>query len=67
MINRFDKNGKKIFKDDILLNLSNGKEYRVIFSEDILAYGIIDSTGFFDFMSDWVADEWEVIGCVIKY
>lgn len=67
MINRFDKSGKHILVDDILLNHSNGKEYRVVFNEEILAYGIVDGSGFFDFMSEWIADEWEVVGRVIKY
>lgn len=67
MIDRLDMNGKVILVDDILLNRSSGKEYRVVFSKDILAYGIVDSTGFFGFMSDWIADDWEVIGHVIKY
>lgn len=64
MINRLDKNGKLITVDDVIFNSSNGKHYTVVFSNDILAFGIMDDTGFFDFMTDWVADEWEVVGCV---
>jgi hypothetical protein len=61
MIDRLDANGELIKLDDVLYNSANGKFYNVIFSNDILAYGIIDDDRMFDFMSDWVADEWIII------
>lgn len=59
LIDRYDKNGIQIKVGNILLN-DNGKHYKVTFSEDIIAVGIVDEYGMFDFMSEWVADEWEV-------
>lgn len=60
MIDRLDMNGNLIKVGDKLFNHSNGKTYRVVFSGDILAFGITDDNGMFDFMSDWVAGEWEI-------
>jgi hypothetical protein len=60
MIDRLDKNGDLIKVGDLLYNSANGKTYRVVFSNDILAYGIIDESGMFDFMSDWLEYEWEI-------
>lgn len=60
MIDRLDKNGDLIKVGDLLYNSANGKSYRVVFSKDILAYGIIDESGMFDFMSDWLEYEWEI-------
>lgn len=59
-LNRYDKYDTPIRVGDVLLN-DNGKEYRVVFSEDILAFGIVDENHMFDFMSEWVSGEWEII------
>lgn len=59
-LNRYDKYDTPIHVGDVLLN-DNGKEYRVVFSEDILAFGIVDESNMFDFMSEWVSGEWEII------
>lgn len=60
LINRCDKFGNYLRVGDTLIN-SIGKVYKVVFAEDILAFGIVDEYGLFEFMSEWVADEWEVI------
>ncbi len=61
MIDRVDMNGELIILGDRLFNRANGNIYTVVFSKDILAFGIIDDDNMFEFMSDWVADEWVVI------
>lgn len=60
MLNRYDRDGIKIQLGDTLKHYM-GKEYKVVFSEDILAFGIVDEYGMFDFMSEWVSDEWEIL------
>lgn len=61
MFNRFDANGNKIQVNDLLLHYT-GKMYKVIFSEDIQAYGIISiKDNMFDFMSDWEESQWEIL------
>ena len=60
MINRYDKNNRKIELGDTLVN-SFGKQYKVVFAEDILAFGIEDlEDGFFELMVDWIPEEWEI-------
>lgn len=60
MINRYDKNNRQIQLGDTLIN-SYGKRFRVVFAEDILAFGIEDlENGFFDFMTEWCPGEWEI-------
>lgn len=61
MIDRLDANGELIKLGDVLFNRANGNFYNVVFSNDILAFGITDDNEMFDFMSDWVADEWIVV------
>ena len=61
MIDRVDTNGELIVLGDRLFNRANGNIYTVVFSNDILAFGITDDDNMFEFMSDWVADEWVVI------
>ena len=62
MIDRLDANGDLIKLGDRLFNRANGNIYTVIFSNDILAFGIVNEIdNMFDFMSDWLADEWVII------
>lgn len=43
-INRKDKNGSPIYEGDCIKCI-NGKVYRVVWKEDMLAYGIEDENG----------------------
>lgn len=61
MLDRQDINGTYINVGDMLFNRSNFGTYEVVFADDILAFGIVDRDGNFDFMSEWVADEWQII------
>lgn len=60
-INRFDKNGKQLQIGDLVYNSYNHEIYKVIYSDDICAFGLENIYGEFDFMSEWVNEEWEVI------
>ena len=60
MINRFDKYGKRIKVGDTLKHFG-GSICSVVFNPELIAIGIVDEDGEFDFMSEWVAEEWEII------
>lgn len=65
LLDRQDKNGNYINLGDLLFNSRNFGTYEVVFADDILAFGIVDRDGNFDFMSEWIEDEWEIIGEVV--
>lgn len=58
-INRKDKNGTLIFEGDYLR--CNGHIYRVVWRDDILAYGIEDENGEWNFFDEYLSQDWEVI------
>lgn len=60
MIDRFDKNGVRLELGDVVIH-DCGDIYTVVFADDILAYGLRGADGHFEFMSEWVAQEWEVM------
>lgn len=59
-VHRKDKNGNHIHEGDKLLH-SSGEEYKVVFAEDILAFVLFAKNGDYDYMSEWVAGDWEII------
>ena len=61
MINRYDKNGVQLSIDDIVMNIHTGECYHVVFAQDILAFGLENTHGEFEFMSEWVRNDWEVL------
>lgn len=60
-IDRFDVNGKRLKLGNIVRNTYTQEEFTVVFAEDILAFGIEDKRGHFEFMVEWVDSEWEVV------
>ena len=52
MINRYDKNGVQLSIDDIVMNVHTGECYHVVFAQDILAFGLENTHGEFEFMSE---------------
>lgn len=57
---RLDKNNRLIELGDTLRH-EYGSICKVVFNTEILAIGLVDENGEFDFMSEWVAQEWEII------
>ena len=60
-INRFDKYSNRLKLGNIIRNTYTGEEFKVVFAEDILAFGIEDRNGHFEFMTEWVETDWEVV------
>lgn len=60
-IDRFDRNGERLKLGQIIKNVYTQEEYEIVFSEDILAFGMEDKYGQFEFLSEWVPHDWEVI------
>lgn len=60
-IDRFDMNGERLKVGNIVRNKYTGEEFTVVFAKDILAFGIEDKNGHFEFMTDWVDLDWEVV------
>ena len=60
-IPRFDKNKELLKIGDEIKNLQTGEVYTVVFSWDILAFGIIDENEEFEFMSEWTEQDWEKV------
>lgn len=59
-IDRYDAKGDQIRLGDTLL-CRNGRKYKVVFADDILAFGLENEYGEFEFMSEWISDSWEIV------
>ena len=59
LIDRYDKNGKQIRLGDYLL-YKDKYPYKVVYDEYLLAIGVVDADSEFEFMSDWVKEDWTV-------
>lgn len=60
-INRFDKYSNRLKLGNIVRNTYTQEEFTVVFAEDILAFGLEDRNGHFEFMAEWVETDWEVV------
>lgn len=61
LINRYDKNGKQIALGDYLL-YKGEYPYKVVYDDYLLAIGVADlstKTNEFEFIADWVEEDWE--------
>ncbi len=59
LIDRYDKNGKQIRLGDYLL-YKDKYPYKVVYDEYLLAFGVVDADSEFEFMSDWVKEDWTI-------
>lgn len=59
LIDRYDKNGKQIRLGDYLL-YKGEYPYKVVYDDYLLAIGVVDADSEFEFMSDWVKEDWTI-------
>lgn len=59
LIDRYDKNGKQIALGDYLL-YKGEYPYKVVYDDYLLAIGVVDADSEFEFMSDWVKEDWTI-------
>lgn len=57
-IDRCDKHGEQLKVGDKIASVYNAEIFEVVFATDILAFGIEDKNGHFEFMTEWVESDW---------
>lgn len=58
LIDRYDKHGVQLQVGDKIASVYNSEIFEVVFAEDILAFGIEDENGHFEFLTEWVPADW---------